>query len=52
MGSPLESALVEIIMVALKESTVRMLKDHCVFGKRYIDNTLTFVKDESINYVP
>ena len=51
MGSPLGPVLAGIIMVELEKCLVPELKDHLCFWKRYVDNTSTFVKESSIEYM-
>ena len=51
MGSPLGSLLAGITMVELENSIVPKLNSHLHFWKRYVDDTLTIVKEESINHV-
>ena len=49
MGYPLGSILAGIIMVELENSIVPKLNSHLRFWKRYVDDTLTIVKEGSIN---
>ena len=51
MGSPLGPVLAGIIMVELENSIVPKLNSHLQFWKRYVDDTLTIVKEGSINHV-
>ena len=51
MGSPLGAVLAGIIMVELENSIVPKLNSHLQFWKRYVDDTLTIVKEGSINHV-
>ena len=51
MGSPLGPVLARIIMVELENSIVPKLNSHWHFWKRYVDDTLTIVKEGSINHV-
>ena len=51
MESPLGSLLAGITMVELENSIVPKLNSHLHFWKRYVDDTLTIVKEESINHV-
>ena len=51
MGSPLGPVLGGIIMVELENSIVSKLNSHLQFWKRYVDDTLTIVKEGSINHV-
>ena len=55
MGSPLGPVYhgyiqsIRIIMVELEDSIVPKLDSHLQFWKRYVDDTLTVVKEGSIN---
>ena len=51
MGSPLGSVLAGIIMVELENSIVPKLNSHLHFWKRYADDSLTIVKEGSMNHV-
>ena len=51
MGSLLGPVLAGIIMVELENSIVPKLNSHLRFWKRYVDDTLTIVKEGSINHV-
>ena len=51
MGSPLGPVLGGIIMVELENSIVSKLNSHLQFWKRYVDDTLTIVKEGSINHL-
>ena len=51
MGSPLGPILAGIIMVELENSIVPKLNSHLQFWKRYVDDTLTIVKEGLINHV-
>ena len=51
MGSPLDPVLAGIIMVELKNTMVPRLSKHIYFWRRYVDDTFTFVKEESITFV-
>ena len=44
MGSPLGPVLVGIFMVDLERSLVPLLTAELSFWKRYVDDTITFVK--------
>ena len=48
MGSPLGPVLAGIIMVELENYMVPRLSNHLHFWRRYVDDTFTFVKEESI----
>ena len=54
MGSPLGSVIAviaEIFMVKLENTLVFRLKNYLLFWKRYVDDTLCFVKKGSRDYV-
>ena len=51
MGSPLGLVLARIIMVELENSVIPKLNNHSCFWKRYVGDTLTIVKEGSINHV-
>ena len=51
MGSPLGLVLARIIMVELENSIIPKLNNHSCFWKRYVGDTLTVVKERSINHV-
>ena len=51
MEAPLGPVLAEIIMVELENSIVPKLNCNLHFWKRYVDNTLTIVKERLINHV-
>ena len=51
MGSPLGPVLAGIFMVNLERSLVPLLKDQLSFWKRYVDDTITFIKTGSAEYV-
>ena len=51
MGSPLGLILARIIMVELENSIIPKLNNHSCFWKRYVGDTLTIVKEGSINHV-
>ena len=48
MGSPLGAVLAGIFMVELKRT---ILKEHMTSLKRYLDDTISYVKEESIEHV-
>ena len=50
MGSSLGPVLAGIIMVELENSILPKLNSHLPFWKRYVDDTLTIVKEVSINH--
>ena len=51
MGSALGLVLARIIMVELENSIIPKLNNHSCFWKRYVGDTLTIVKEGSINHV-
>ena len=51
MGSPLRPVLAGIIMVKLENSIFSKLNSQLGFCKRDVDDTLTIVKEGSINHV-
>ena len=51
MGSCLGPVLAGIFMVHLERSQVPVLKDQLSFWKRYVDDTITFIKTGSAEYV-
>ena len=51
MGSPLGLVLARIIMVELENSIIPKLNNHSCFWKRCVGDTLTIVKEGSINHV-
>ena len=51
MGSPLGPVLAGIIMVELENTMVARLSNHLYFWRRYVDDTFTFLKEESITFV-
>ena len=51
MGSPLGSFLARIFMVHLERSLVPVLKDQLRFWERCVDDTITFIKTGSAEYV-
>ena len=51
MGSPLGPVLAGIIMVELENSIAPKLNSHLRFWKVYVVDTLTIVKEGSINHV-
>ena len=48
MGSPLGPVLAGIIIVELENTMVPRISNHLHFWRRYVDDTFTFVKEESI----
>ena len=51
MGSPLGQMLADIFMVELENTLVPTLTDYIKFWKRYLDNTICFVKMGSVEYI-
>ena len=51
MGSPLEQVIAGIFMVDLEENVIPKLSTHMTKWKRYVDDTITYIKPSSINYV-
>ena len=51
MGSPLGQVLSGIFMVKLKNNLIHTLSEHLACWKRYADDTICFIKNDSIDYV-
>jgi len=51
MGSPLGPVLAGIFMVDLERTLLPELRSHMLPWKRYVDDTITWIKAESIPYV-
>ena len=51
MGSPLGPVSANIFMVELEQNIVPILSNHILFWKRYVDNTICFIKLTSLNKV-
>ena len=51
MGSPLGQVLAGIIMVKLENTMIPRLSNHLYLWRRYVDDTFTFLKEESITFV-
>ena len=51
MGSPLGPVLAGMVMVKQENPVVPKLNNHLRFWKCYVDDTLTIVKEGSINHV-
>ena len=51
MGSPLGPALARIFMVDLERSSVPLLTAEFSFWKRYVDDTITFVKIGTVDQI-
>ena len=51
MGSPLGPVLAGIFMVELERTILPNLREHMSPWKRYIDDTISYIKEESIEHV-
>ena len=51
VGSPLGPVLAGTFIVQLERSLVPLLKDQLSFWKRYVDDTITFIKTGSAEYL-
>ena len=51
MGSPLGPVLEDIFMVELENNIIPGLQESLSFWKRYVDDTICFVKIGTINYI-
>ena len=51
MDSPLEPVLAKIFMVELERTAIPSLSDKTKLWKRYVDDTITFVKTDEIKKV-
>ena len=51
MGSPLRPVLSDIFMIELETSLSPELIDYIQFWKRYVDDTICFIKAGSVNYI-
>ena len=51
MGSPLGPVLSGIFMVELENNLIHTLSEHLTCWKRYVDDTICFIKNDSIDYV-
>ena len=51
MDSPLGPVLSDIFMIELETSFIPELTDYIEFWKRYIDDTICFIKFGSVNYI-
>ena len=51
MGSPLSPVLADIFMVELENNIVPVSWEYLSFWKRYVDDTICFVKIGTINYI-
>ena len=51
VGSPLGPVLAGIFMVELERTILPTLKEHMSPWKRYVDDTISYIKEESIEHV-
>ena len=51
MGSPLRPALFDIFMIELETSLLPELTDYIQFWKSYVDDTIYFMENGSVNYI-
>ena len=51
MGSPLSPVLAGIFMVELERTKLPTLREHMSPWKRYVDDTISYIKEESIEHV-
>ena len=51
IGSPLGPVLAGIFMVELERTILPTLKEHMTPWKRYVDDTISYIKEESIEHV-
>ena len=51
MGSPLGLVLSVVFMVELERIILSTLKEHMSPWKRYVDNTISYIKEEPIEHV-
>ena len=51
MGSPLGPVLSDIFMIELETSLLPRLSDYIQFWKRYVDDTICFIKIGSVNNI-
>ena len=51
MGSPLAPTLANFLMVELERNLIPVLKDHLSCWKRYIDDTIYFIKNGLVEHV-
>ena len=51
MGSPLGPVLSGIFMVELENNLIHTLSEHLACWKRYVDDIICFIKNDSIDYV-
>ena len=51
MGSPLAPILANTFMVELERNLIPILKDHLSCWRRYVDDTICFIKNGSVEHV-
>ena len=51
VGSPLASILAGIIMVELERNLIPILTDHLSCWRRYVDDSICFIKNGSVEHV-
>ena len=51
MGSPLAPILANIFMAELERNLIPILKDHLSCWRRYVDDTICFIKNGSVEHV-
>ena len=51
MGSPLAPILADIFLVELERNLIPTLKDHLSCWRRYVDDTICFINNGSVEHV-
>ena len=51
MDLPLDPVLMGIFMVELENTLIYTLSEHLVCWKRYVDDTICFIRNDSIDFV-
>ena len=51
IGSLLSPVLVGIFMVKLERTILQILREHMSPWKRYVDDSISYIKEESIEHV-
>ena len=51
IGSPLVSVITGIFVVELERTTLPTLKEHMSLWKRYVDDTISYIKEKSTEHV-
>ena len=51
MGSPLGPVLADLFMIELEKAVLPELTECIKYWKGYVDDTISFVKLETINYI-